>query len=186
MAILQKIRWAVLLLSVGCVLAFFGGSYYLHEASVLSAIATLLGVPMALLGLALKGSELPPAKVAFTATPPATIAALRAKKATPSQLQIFQDVTRYQYGSSVHLETALEKLGIASPETDEHPALLSIREAAIDDSYGLILEFRGLADVSFEDWKRQEEKLAKFFGPNVTVTIEAPTPKTIDVAIVAV
>jgi hypothetical protein len=186
MAILQKIRWAVLLLSLGCVLAFFGGSYYLHEASVLSAIATLLGVPMALLGLALKGSELPPAKVAFTATPPATIAALRAKKATPAQIQIFQDVTRYQYGSSVHLETALEKLGIASPETDEHPALLSIREAAIDDSYGLILEFRGLADVSFEDWKRQEEKLAKFFGPNVNVTIEAPTPKTIDVAIVAV
>jgi Protein of unknown function (DUF2854) len=186
MAILQKIRWAVLLLSVGSVLGFFGGCFYLHEASVPSAIATLLGVPMALLGLALKGSELAPVPIAFTATPPATIAALRTKKATPAQTQILTDVTRYQYGSSVHLETALEKLGIASPETDEHPALLSIREAAIDDSYALILEFTALDDVSLDDWQRQEAKMAKFFGPNVKVTIDAPTPKTIEVAIVAV
>jgi hypothetical protein len=185
MAILQKIRWAVFLLSVGSVLGFFGGCYYLHEASVPSAIATLLGVPMALLGLALKGSELAPVPVVFTATPPATIAALRTK-ATPAQTQILNDVTRYQYGSSVHLETALEKLGIASPETDEHPALLSIREAAIDDAYGLILEFSALEDVSLDDWKRQEEKLAKFFGPNVKVAIDAPNPPTIEVAIVAV
>jgi Protein of unknown function (DUF2854) len=185
MAILQKIRWAVFLLSVGSVLGFFGGCYYLHEASVPSAIATLLGVPMALLGLALKGSELAPVPLAFTATPPATIAALRTQ-ATPAQTQILNDVTRYQYGSSVHLETALEKLGIASPETDEHPALLSIREAAIDDAYGLILEFSALEDVSLDDWKRQEEKLAKFFGPNVKVAIDAPNPATIEVAIVAV
>jgi Protein of unknown function (DUF2854) len=185
MAILQKIRWAVFLLSVGSVLGFFGGCYYLHEASVPSAIATLLGVPMALLGLALKGSELAPVPVVFTATPPATIAALRTQ-ATPAQTQILNDVTRYQYGSSVHLETALEKLGIASPETDEHPALLSIREAAIDDAYGLILEFSALEDVSLDDWKRQEEKLAKFFGPNVKVAIDAPNPPTIEVAIVAV
>jgi hypothetical protein len=182
---LLNIRWAVLLLAVGSVLGFFGGCFYLHEASVPSAIATLLGVPMALVGLGLKGSELPPVTIAAPTAPADTIATLRAK-ATPSQTQIFKDVTRYQYGSSVHLEAALEKMGIASPETDEHPPLLSIQEADIDGAYGLILEFGALDDVSLDDWKTQEARMTRFFGPDVKVTIDAPTPQTIEVAIVAV
>jgi hypothetical protein len=179
---LRQIRWAVLLLSVGCVLGFVGGLYYLHEPSVPAAIATLVGVPMALVGLGLKGAELAP--VPITATPPDNIAELRLK-ATPTQLQILQDVTRYQYGISVHLEPALEKLGMTSAETDEHPPLLGIREAAIDGAYGLILEFGCLEDVTLDAWKAKEAELARFFGPNVKVIATAPKAQTVEVSIVA-
>ncbi|NJN48939.1 MAG: DUF2854 domain-containing protein [Alkalinema sp. RL_2_19] len=180
---LRQIRWAVLFLSVGSVLGFVGGLYYLHQASVPSAIATLVGVPLALVGLGLKGAEVAPLSIPV---PTSEIEALRLK-ATPVQLQIIEDVTRYQYGISTHLEPALEKLGIASEETDEHPPLLGVREANIDGAYGLLLAFGLLEDFTLETWKAREAQLTKFFGPNVKVEVSEPDDdkQYVKVAIIA-
>jgi Protein of unknown function (DUF2854) len=178
---LLQIRWAVLLLSVGCVFAFVGGCYYLHEPVLWSAVMLLLGVPMALVGLALKSTELAPVRIA--ATPTATIDALRAQ-ATPTQIQILKEVSRYQYGTSVHLETALEKLGLSDPETDEHPVLLSIQEADVAGAYALVLEFGSLT-IPVEVWQEKAAKMTQFFGPNVNVTTQAISAKKVAVTIAA-
>lgn len=179
---LKRVRWAVLLLSVGCVLGFVGGVYYLYKPVLWAAVATLVGVPMALIGLGLKGAELAP--VRFTPAPPDDIAALSIK-ATPTQVQILEDATRYQYGLSVHLEPALERLGIASEETDAHPTLIGIREVVIDGAYGLVLEFATLEDVTLDNWQEKETQMNRFFGPNVNVTATSPSPDKIAVTIVA-
>lgn len=180
--LLRNARWAVLFLSVGCVLGFFGGCFYLHEASVPSAIATLVGVPMALVGLGLKGAELSP--VAYRDMTEADRASLKIT-ATATQAQILEEVTRFQYGPTVHLETALEKLGIESEETDEHPPLVGVREAAIEGAYGLVLYFGALEDVGLDFWKAKEEQMTRFFGPNVKVTADSPKGENIEVTIVA-
>jgi hypothetical protein len=179
---LRQIRWAVLLLSVGSVLGFVGGCYYLHEPVLWSATALLVGVPLALLGLALKSAELAP--VPITTATSATIAPLRSR-ATPTQTQIWQEVTRYQYGNTVHLEAALEKLGLSDAESDEHPVLLSIQEADIDGHYGIILEF-GSLEIPYEIWQSKEAQMTKFFGPNVEVTTSAISSKKVAVTIAAV
>ncbi|MBE9030912.1 DUF2854 domain-containing protein [filamentous cyanobacterium LEGE 11480] len=180
---LRQIRWAVLLLSVGSVLGFVGGVYYLHQASIPSAIATLVGVPMALVGLGLKGAELSPLTLP---APTPEIEALRLKS-TATQAQILEDVTRYQYGATVHLEVALERLGIESEETDEHPPLLGIREANVDGAYALLLAFGLLDDFTFDMWKEREEALTRFFGPDVKVEVSEPDDgkEYVKVAIVA-
>jgi hypothetical protein len=178
---LRQIRWAVLLLSVGSVLGFVGGCYYLHEPVLWSAATLLTGVPLALLGLALKSAELAP--VAIVAPSTSSVEALRAQ-ATPTQTQIWQEVTRYQYGNAVHLETALEKLGLSDEESDEHPVLLSIQEADIDGHYGIILEF-GSLEIPAEVWQAKEDQMTKFFGPNVQVTTAAISSKKVAVTIAA-
>lgn len=167
---LRRVRWGVLFLSIGCVLSFVGGCYALRSTSVPSTAALLVGVPMTIVGLGLKGTELAP--VAIVA-PTTEVEAVRAK-ATETQNQIMLDVTRYQYGMSVHLEPALEKLGLESEEDNQHPTLLSLQEAAIDGSYALVLTF-GSLDIPYEVWTEKEEKMTKFFGPGVTVTTKEVT-----------
>jgi Protein of unknown function (DUF2854) len=163
--ILRKVRWSVLFLSIGCVLTFVGGCYALRSTSLPSTVALLVGVPMSVVGLGLKGAELAPIEIL---EPTPEIEAVR-NKATVTQNQIMLDVTRYQYGMSVHLEPALEKLGLESEENNQHPTLLSIQEAAIEDSYALILTF-GSLDLPYEIWTAKEEQMTKFFGPGVNVT----------------
>lgn len=166
--ILRKIRWAVLFLSIGSVLAFVGGCYALKNTSVPSTVALLIGVPMSVVGLGLKGNELAPVAIVEPEPSEAEVAAVRSQ-ATTTQTQIILDVTRYQYGMSVHLEPALEKLGLESEEDNEHPTLLSLQEAAIEGAYGIILTF-GSLEIPYPVWKEKEEQMTKFFGPGVKVT----------------
>jgi hypothetical protein len=163
--ILRKIRWSVLFLSIGCVLSFVGGCYALKSTTLPSTAALLVGVPMSLVGLGLKGAELAPIVIA---EPTPEVEAVRTK-ATATQNQLLLEVTRYQYGISVHLEPALEKLGLESEEDNQHPTLLSVEEAAIDDAYALVLTF-GSLEIPYDVWQGKEEKMTKFFGPGVKVT----------------
>jgi Protein of unknown function (DUF2854) len=164
---LRKVRWAVLFLSIGCVLAFIGGCYALKSTSLPSTIALLIGVPMSVVGLGLKGAEVAPVPVI---EPQPDVEKVRSK-ATSTQTQIILDVTRYQYGMSVHLETALEKLGLESEEEGQHPTLLSLEEAAIDGQYALILTF-GSLEIPDAVWQEKEAQMTKFFGPGVNVTTQ--------------
>jgi hypothetical protein len=178
-ALLKNVRWAVLFLSIGSVLGFVGACYYLHEASVPSATATLIGVPMALVGLALKGAELAP--VNLVTEPEAE--AVRSQ-ATATQIQILQEVTRFQYGASVHLEPALEKIGLESPETDDHPILARVRETAIDGHYALVLGFVNLEDIPFETWQEKEDKMTRFFGPGIQASVKDLGKSRVEVTLV--
>ncbi len=163
--LLRKVRWSVLFLSIGCVLSFVGGCYALKTTTLPSTVALLVGVPMSIVGLGLKGAELAPVAIV---EPTPEVEAVRSK-ATETQNQIILDVTRYQYGMSVHLEPALEKLGLESEEENQHPTLLSLQEAAIEDAYALVLTF-GSLDIPYEIWQGKEEQMTKFFGPGVKVT----------------
>ena len=179
---IRQIRWAVVFLSIGVTIAFVGGCYALKNTTIPSTVALLLGVPMSVVGLGLKGTELPPVPVIV---PAPEVEAVRSK-ATETQTQIVLDVTRYQYGSSVHLEPALEKLGLESEEDNEHPTLLSMEEAAIGDNYALILTF-GSLEIPDEVWQGKEEQMTKFFGPGVKVTTkEVVKNKKFEVTIVTV
>jgi hypothetical protein len=177
---MREFRLAVLLLALGSVLALIGGSYYLKTPAVWSAIVVILGVPMFVGGLALQGAELKPAPI--TAEPTPEIEAIRAK-ATETQLIIFKDATRYQYGMTAHLEPALEKLGLES-EDGTHPKLLGIEEALIDGSYALVMIF-GSLDITYETWAEKEDKMTRFFGPDVKVTVEKVSEKKVKVVMVS-
>ncbi len=165
LSFIRQIRWAVVFLSIGVTIAFVGGCYALKNTSIPSTVALLIGVPMSVVGLGLKGTELPPVPIVV---PAPEVDAVR-NKATETQTQIILDVTRYQYGMSVHLEPVLEKLGLESEEDNEHPTLLSLEEAAIDDNYALVLTF-GSLEIPNEIWQAKEEQMTKFFGPGVKVT----------------
>jgi hypothetical protein len=93
------------------------------------------------------------------------------------------DVTRYRYGESAHLIEAIERLGLGTIDED-HPTLVGLREQAIDGAYALILEFNS-PFVSLEEWKEKQEKIARFFGPNIRTTVTQTAEDTVDLALIA-
>ncbi|MEB3295108.1 MAG: DUF2854 domain-containing protein [Synechococcales bacterium] len=176
---LRQIRWVLVFLPVGAVLAAIGGGFSLANPTFISGSGLILGMVFVLLGLALKSAELSPVPIQTPET--AELEALRSQ-ATPTQVQILQDVTRYQYGHSVHLEPALERLGITSEE-NEHPRLVGIREAVVNQAYGLVLEFWS-PDFSIEQWQEKEDLMTRFFGPGVQVQTKAVSQEKVELAIV--
>ena len=79
------------------------------------------------------------------------------------------DVTRYRYGQEAHLDDALERLGL-SPTDDERPILTKIQEDNQDGHYALILYFDSPL-IDLETWQARQEKITKFFGPDITTDI---------------
>jgi hypothetical protein len=178
---LREFRLAVLLLALGSVFSLIGGSYYLKTSVLWSAIVVILGVPMFVLGLALQGAELKPAPNTTEESPELEKAR---SNATDTQIQIVKDTTRYQYGLTAHLEPALEKLGLESPDDGTHPKLLNLKETVLDGAYGLLLTF-GSYDIPYEVWKEKEDKMTRFFGPDIQVTVEKVSERKVNVAIVS-
>lgn len=166
---------------VGGTLAIVGFIAYGAGNATLNLAGFFYGIPVFLGGLALKAAELKPTP--YTQETPPEVAKLREEKATPTQLQIRQDVTRYRYGEQVHLQESLERLGL-SPTDEERPILSGLREEEIDGSYGLVLEFESSL-VSWERWQEQKDKIERFFGPNIRAHLNQPEPNWVEVALVA-
>ncbi|CAN0337373.1 unnamed protein product, partial [Ectocarpus sp. 13 AM-2016] len=82
-------------------------------AGGLSGIGFVYGIPIALIGLALKYAELPPAPL--QTTPEAE--ALFEEKATETIRSIKSDVTRHRYGDEAHLDTTVKFLGLVMPQS---------------------------------------------------------------------
>ncbi|MCT7948955.1 DUF2854 domain-containing protein [Ancylothrix sp. C2] len=167
-------------LSVGSVLTVVGFYAYFTNNPTLNLAGFFYGIPVLLGGLALKAAELKPVPLSQPTTP--EIIALREKQATPTQLQIRKDVTRYRYGQEAHLDEALARLGL-SPTDEERPVLRALRETEIDAAYTLILEFHSPL-ISLETWQQKQEKIEKFFGPGVRATIEQPAQNQIELALI--
>lgn len=178
----RKIPLALVGLTIGSILTVTGFIAYGTGNSTLNLAGFFYGIPLLLGGLALKAAELKP--IPFAQETPPEIVALRKETATPTQNQLREDVTRYRYGQEAHLDEALQRLGL-SPTDDERPVLTKIKEDKIGDAYTLILFFDSpLIDVSV--WQEKEEKITKFFGPDIKAQVTPLDNNEIQLALIRV
>ncbi|WP_017295607.1 DUF2854 domain-containing protein [Geminocystis herdmanii] len=178
---LRKIPLALVGLIVGSILTVTGFYAYAVGNSTLNLAGFFYGIPLLLGGLALKAAELKP--IPFAEVTPPDVIALRNEKATDTQNQLIKDVTRYRYGQEAHLDEALQRIGL-SPTDDERPILTKIKEANINDNYALILIFDSPL-ITLEQWQEKQEKITKFFGPNISVDIAKKDDNFIELALIS-
>lgn len=167
-------------LVVGGVLTVTGFYAYFVGNSTLNLIGFFYGIPILLGGFALKAAELRPVP---QAEPTVEVLQLRSQQATATQNQIRKDVTRFRYGQEAHLDSSLEHLGM-SPSDEERPYLKALREEAIDGHYALILEFESPL-IKFETWEQKREKMERFFGPGLRVTLKQLPEDEVEMALIA-
>lgn len=158
---------------VGVVVGFglTGYSFFTYFASSGTASATSLGfvygVPVLLIGLALKYAELKPVPVESKEG----ARVLREEKATEIQKKIIRDVTRHRYGDEAHLDTSLKALGLI-PRGADCPELLRLIETVEEGGkYALTMEFYS-KETPFSLWEGKESKYDAFFGPDVACRAE--------------
>jgi hypothetical protein len=179
---LRKLPLAILGQSLGGLMTAVGVYAYATNQPTLNLACFFYGIPLLLGGLALKAAELKP--VPIKVEPTSEVLALRPDQATKTQLQIFNDVTRYRYGQEAHLDAVLGALGM-SPTTDHRPVMSGIWETLTDGFYTLVMEFESPL-IDLETWKGKEGKMTRFFGPDVKVKVSPSSNKenSVEVAIV--
>lgn len=175
-----KISLGTVGLVIGGILSVIGFAAYGVGNATLNLAGMFYGIPILLGGLALKAAEIKP--IPYKVEPSADIEALREAQATKTQLQIRKDVTRYRYGQDCHLDDSLERLGL-SPTDEERPLLHHIREESHEGQYALVLEFYSPL-FSLEAWQERQEKIERFFGPNVAAAIAQPEENEIELALI--
>ncbi|MEC7248293.1 MAG: DUF2854 domain-containing protein [Cyanobacteriota bacterium] len=148
----------------GGVLTVVGAVAYGTGNANLSLPTIFYGIPIFLGGLALKSSELPPAR---WVTPKALLKTQR-EAATPELGKLLADVTRWRYGQKAHLESSLEALKLW--DEDNPPQLEEIEELSLGNSYGLRLRF-SCEGVPLERWQERQERLSRFFAKGLDATI---------------
>jgi hypothetical protein len=150
----------------GAALSVIGWIGYATGNPNLSLPTIFYGIPILLGGLALKSSELPPAQ---RVVPAAQFKALREQPASEPLRKLLADVTRWRYGQKAHLESSLEVLKLWDEDTP--PQIVAIEELDCDGRYGLRLRF-SLGAVPLDRWQSQQERLGRFFGPNLKAELE--------------
>ncbi len=178
---LRQISLGKLGIRLGIVITIIGFGAYFADYATLNLAGFFYGIPLILIGLALKSGELKP--VPFVQPTPAEVLTLRERQATATQNQVREDITRYRYGQDAHLEEALSYLGLGLSE-QERPVVEGIREESVDGAYALILEFDSPL-VTLETWQEKTNKMEKFFGPNVQVKVRQPDEGVVEVAILS-
>jgi hypothetical protein len=180
--VLRRIPLATLGLVVGIILTSIGIIAYVTDNATLNLAGFFYGIPLVLGGMALKSAELKP--IPFSEPTADNILALREQQATITQNKLRRDVTRYCYGQSVHLDSALKTLGLA-PNNEEIPVLQSLKETEVDGAYALVLEFAS-PKIPLEKWEQRREQMEKFFGPGVRVIASQPETDRIDLTLVTI
>jgi cellulose biosynthesis protein BcsQ len=179
---LRKTSLGNVLLVVGGILTIVGFVAYFQENATLNLAGFFYGIPVLLGGLALRAAELEPTQYSQETTP--DVLALREQQATPTQNQVRSDVTRYRYGQEAHLDEVLERLGL-SPTDEQRPELVAVREASIDGAYALVLEFDS-PFIALSTWLEKQDKIEKFFGPNIRAEMTEPQEKKVELALITV
>jgi Protein of unknown function (DUF2854) len=159
---------AFLIAGVAITVASFT-EYFTSGGAGLSGLGFVYGIPVALIGLALKYAELAP--VGVQTTPEAS--ALFEAKATETMKKIKQDVTRHRYGDEAHLDSTVKTLGLVLPQSD-YPQLQYLREGVAPNGE---LEFSMIfssAETPYKMWVEpaRVQKYTTFFGPGVTASVE--------------
>ena len=146
---------ANVIVTTGGVLAFIGMTAYFTESVNLSVPTFFYGVPIFLIGLGLKTSEIPPV-VLLDKTNFKNNSFNRPEELTA----MVKDVTRWRYGIKAHLESSLEALNLW--DEDNPPQLKEIEEMTKDDKNCLRMRFE-INDVPIEKWMERQERLNRFF-----------------------
>ena len=145
-----------IIVAAGGVLAFIGMTAYFTDSVNLSVPTFFYGVPIFLIGLGLKTSEIPPVELLDD------INFKNNKFNRPKELTaLVKDVTRWRYGIKAHLESSLEALDLW--DEDNPPQLKVIEEITKENKNGLKMHFEVNA-VPIEKWKEKQERLNRFFA----------------------
>jgi len=174
---MKKLSPASIISITGGVLAVIGLISYFSNAANLSVPTFFYGVPILLIGLALKNSELDPAQSRIT-----TMQLNSLKEKGPEDLyNLIGDVTRWRYGQRAHLESSLQALKLWSE--DKPPELVEIELLEIEKDYGVRMRFKANG-VPLENWKSKEERLGRFFAKNLTAKITSKDSKEIELTLI--
>ncbi len=146
---------ANLIVATGGILAFVGMTAYFTDSVNLSVPTFFYGVPILLIGLGLKTSEIPPVEL-FDTTNFKNDRFNRPKELTA----LVNDVTKWRYGIKAHLESSLEALNLW--DEDNPPQLKEIEEITKEDKNGLRMNFE-INAVPVEKWLEKQERLNRFF-----------------------
>ena len=139
----------------GGVLAFIGMTAYFTDSVNLSVPTFFYGVPILLIGLGLKTSEIPPVEL-INRDDFKINRFNRPKELTA----LVRDVTRWRYGIKAHLESSLEALDLW--DEDNPPQLREIEEIKKETKNGIRMRFE-LNAVPLEKWIEKQERLNRFF-----------------------
>ncbi len=174
---IKKLSPASLISIAGAFLAIIGLISYFSNAANLSVPTFFYGVPILLIGLALKNSELDPAKSTISDS---QLKGLQSKG--PEELyNLIGDVTRWRYGQRAHLESSLQVLKLWSD--DKPPKLIEIELLEIEQEYGIRLKFKPNG-VPLENWKSKEERLGRFFAKNLKAEITSKSSNEIELTLI--
>ncbi len=140
----------------GGTLSFIGMTAFFTDAVNLSVPTFFYGVPILLIGLALKTTEIPPAllinKDFFKVN----------KFNRPEELtSLVKDVTKWRYGIQAHLESSLEVLKLWDQENP--PQLVELEEVTKDERNGLRMHFQ-INSVPKDEWIKRKDRLNRFFA----------------------
>ena len=144
-----------LIVTTGGILAFVGMTAYFTDSVNLSVPTFFYGVPIFLIGLGLKTSEIPPVELI-------DIKNFKINKFNrPKELTaLVKDVTRWRYGIKAHLESSLEALNLW--DEDDPGQLREIEEITKENKNGLRMHFE-INAVAVEKWIDRQERLNRFF-----------------------
>lgn len=154
-------------LAAGAVITISSFSSYLSSSGTASAtsLGFVYGVPILLVGCALKYAELQPVPVESDDD----ARRARASVATDTQRQIYADITRHRYGDEAHLSAAMTSLGLR-PRGEACPVLERAAERQVDGQYELDLVFYSVA-TPYKVWEERQDRYDSFFGPGVSVSV---------------
>ena len=147
---------ANLIIITGGSLSIIGMTAYFTDSVNLSVPTFFYGVPIFLIGLALKTTEIPPVYLSnkdhFSSN----------KFNRPEELtNLVKDVTKWRYGIQAHLESSLEALNLWN--FDNPPQLVELEEITKDEKNGLRMHFE-INAVPKEDWIKKKERIERFFA----------------------
>ena len=137
-------------------LAFIGMTAFFTDSVNLSVPTFFYGVPILLIGLALKTTEVAPVRLINKEIFQTN------KFDRPIEItNLVKDVTKWRYGIQAHLESSLEVLKLWNAENP--PQLIELEEISKDERNGLRMHFI-INSVPIEQWIKQQERLNRFFA----------------------
>ena len=141
---------------IGGSLSFIGMTAFFTESVNLSVPTFFYGVPILLIGLALKTSEVAPVRLINKEVFQTD------KFNRPNEItELVKDVTKWRYGIQAHLESSLEVLKLWNE--DNPPKLLELEEITMNDRNGLRMHFQ-INSVPIDDWIKRKDRLNRFFA----------------------
>ena len=166
----------------GSFLAVTGLISFFRDATNLSVPTFFYGVPILLIGLAMKNSELDPARNLISDE---ELKKLKTKG--PKELvNLVGDVTRFRYGQRAHLETSLQALNLWDER--QPPQLREIKLIEIEEKFGVKMKF-DFCGVPVEKWEEKKDRLGRFFANGLIAKITSEnlgeltlelTPQTVE------